>query len=588
MDRVHPVARLPLIVSYGLARQLSRSIGALIAVTPSVLAVLYIHAFGVDVPFWDQFEFVPVIDRYFTGTLSFRDLTVQHNEHRLLFPRILMLFTAVATNYNVKAEMYLSWACTCISAVLLARSFVGADPRSPAARSLLLFAPSAWMLFSLRQYEVFLWGWEVQISLAMAALVGCIVALTRSSGLDRFFAIAVACAFVASFSFASGLLVWLVGAGVLLLKRRLRRYAKSHWRMGLVWAGVASVTYGAYLVGFKRPQAHADVRSIMGDPLGSIMYFLMALGGAASTNPSEAVLIGMVLLTGYAYVAWRELSRPSDDQSPIWLSLIGFSIAVSLLITFSRSGLADSALYSRYTAMTGLGVVGLYLFLVRRRNDPFRWYAAGAVTGLFGFALIGVTSYAWVFGGGLREARQVDVYRLLTHRYQSDKALDRLYGGNVPKVRAAAVTMEKRGLSVFATAFWPGTPRNGQQFASVEIVPGPGVVTAPNVIVIDASMLDTISVSGWAIDRSAGRVARGVFVTIDDRIDIPTRYGLEHPGVAKAFGEEFRFSRFTAEFDSKLLSSEAHSLTLKVVAADNSGYYPPGPEQKLPLEVRRG
>ena len=77
---------------------------------PVFLCFNFIYRFGVDVPFWDQWELVPFLDLWASGTLSLGDLFSQHNEHRIFFPRLIMLLLAAATGWNSRAEMWFNFS----------------------------------------------------------------------------------------------------------------------------------------------------------------------------------------------------------------------------------------------------------------------------------------------------------------------------------------------------------------------------------------------------------------------------------------------------------------------------------------------
>jgi len=49
---------------------------------------------------------IPLIEKMYNGTLSFSDLLAQHNENRILFPRVVMLSIGSITRYNTIAEMF--------------------------------------------------------------------------------------------------------------------------------------------------------------------------------------------------------------------------------------------------------------------------------------------------------------------------------------------------------------------------------------------------------------------------------------------------------------------------------------------------
>ena len=68
-----------------------------------VLALVLRH--GVNVPFWDQWELVGLLAAASDGTLTWAEIFRQHNEHRMVFPKIIMLALAALTGWNVVGEM---------------------------------------------------------------------------------------------------------------------------------------------------------------------------------------------------------------------------------------------------------------------------------------------------------------------------------------------------------------------------------------------------------------------------------------------------------------------------------------------------
>ena len=43
------------------------------------------------------------------GTLCFADFFAQHNEHRILFPRLIFFGLGRLTHWNIRAELFVSW-----------------------------------------------------------------------------------------------------------------------------------------------------------------------------------------------------------------------------------------------------------------------------------------------------------------------------------------------------------------------------------------------------------------------------------------------------------------------------------------------
>ncbi|MEO8349442.1 MAG: hypothetical protein ABI610_11060, partial [Acidobacteriota bacterium] len=64
---------------------------AVAALLPWGLLAALVARNALDVPLIDQWSFVPMIERFYTGTLTAFDLWSQHGEHRLIFPRLVML-----------------------------------------------------------------------------------------------------------------------------------------------------------------------------------------------------------------------------------------------------------------------------------------------------------------------------------------------------------------------------------------------------------------------------------------------------------------------------------------------------------------
>jgi hypothetical protein len=65
--------------------------------SPMVFTLYYLLKFGVDVPFWDQWVYVPLIKAYYNGQDLISLIVQQENEHRLIFPK-LFFFRISAIN----------------------------------------------------------------------------------------------------------------------------------------------------------------------------------------------------------------------------------------------------------------------------------------------------------------------------------------------------------------------------------------------------------------------------------------------------------------------------------------------------------
>jgi hypothetical protein len=85
---------------------------------------------------------------------------------------------------------------------------------------------------------------------------------------------------------------------------------------------------------------------------------------------------------------------------------------------------------------------------------------------------------------------------------------------------------------------------------------------------------DTVTIVGWAIDDEARRPAGAVFLTVDDRLTIPTLYGTDRQDIAaKVNAPELRKVGYTATFSIQILGPGRHMLRTEIVSADGTSVY---------------
>ena len=209
-------------------RQWMAKIGAcLLVILPALIMLFYIRSFGINLVYWDQWDFLPYLEKLFQGTLTIEDIFSQHNEHRLFFPRLIMLVLAGITHYNTVAEMYASWViciCSGIAVFLLFRWMF-----AKSCNICLYFIPVSWIIFSIRQYENLLWGFQIQIFLCVLGMVIAIAMLEFSEKNLYFFLVSIAGAVIASYSFMNGLSVWPAGLVMIWLSSNHRTQKLILW-----------------------------------------------------------------------------------------------------------------------------------------------------------------------------------------------------------------------------------------------------------------------------------------------------------------------------------------------------------------------
>jgi phosphoglycerol transferase len=93
----------------------------------------------------------------------------------------------------------------------------------------------------------------------------------------------------------------------------------------------------------------------------------------------------------------------------------------------------------------------------------------------------------------------------------------------------------------------------------------------PQVIPVRGSR--AVKVTGWGIDQPSGSTGRAIDVLVDGR-PVPTFYGLDREDVSSTFGSmSYRESGFATEVAARTLAPGAHTLALRLIAANGECYY---------------
>lgn len=359
---------------------------------PAAAILILVLRFGVNVPFWDDWELARPLIRLTNGSLpGWTELASQHNEHRMLFPRLVMLALAYVSRWNVHVNMVVSVALAGMSLamlVALARPILaeaGAVGRAWAALTL-----SA-IVFSLTQWENWLWGWQVQWFLAVLGAIAAIAFATWSLRSARPWAClagAAGAAFVCQYSIASGAAIWACVVFVLAFHPLRRRVLPA-------MLAVAAAAIALYLIGYSRPLHHPSPLVALERPLAFLTY----LGNYASGPLGRDTVLGLGAMAAFlalALIALRRFRTAPELVVP-WIAMGAFAGANAVLTGIGRVGFgADQGFMSRYVTVSLLLSVALVpLGMLAFRAWPAdRWPTARTIAAVFAAGLMTVL-VAW-------------------------------------------------------------------------------------------------------------------------------------------------------------------------------------------------
>jgi len=322
-----------------------------------------IYHFGVNVIWGDQWTDINVIAHSYSGTLGWKLLWAQHNEERMLFPKLLVVLLAHTTHLNLFVEMYLG----AILLVLTAAAIVVAHRRRSPSTPWLYYCPVAFLLFSLVQYGNTLWGFQIAWYIDLCALGIALLLLDRPMLSWLALTGAMAAAVVGSFSSFQGLFIWPAGLVIFYHRRR-------PWRFTSTWVVAGIATWAFYYVGYNSNQIN-QVPSF--GSWGNIARFFFieigdVVGQSIPDTPhagNNAVLfLGIVIFVGAMYAVFRYgLRRDDRGGGPIGVALICFGLLCALSTAIGRYPLGLwEASASRYTTNDLLILGGTYLALLDR------------------------------------------------------------------------------------------------------------------------------------------------------------------------------------------------------------------------------
>ncbi len=436
-----------------------------IAVIPLGVLVWAVTVFHVNTIFGDEFSLVPLVDHLFTGQVTFHDFWVQANEHRILFPKLIIGTIAWLTHWNPFCQLLFNvLVVTCTFVILclglLAASRETSRPGGPAAILVLSI-----LLFSLNQWENWLWGIQLIEFLNILATVGAIFLLTSRSLSPMRFAVAVILGIVSHYSFGSGILVWPIGFLLLVFGPA---NGSRGWALG-VWMMAAVLSIAGYFVGWAGSPSFPAALDILMSPHRILQFLLIFLGSPLSPGSGSfytqvpaadqiyALIIGLAGI-GLTVFLVRTTGmfgfQPGRRHFLRFGALMAYAGGCGMLAAMARFSRGPAqALASRYISFSVLFWVGLLGFLLlagpdseRRGNLPA---AATVLIGLL--ALISSCNSLPTYGKHF-QCYQPGIAALVSGDPAQDWELRRLYGNNplfIPEVKRCAAILRRHRLAAF-------------------------------------------------------------------------------------------------------------------------------------------
>ena len=556
---------------------------ALLAVWVAATTVAAVVAAYSPVPYWDQWSGVTVADHW-------SHLFAQHNEHRIVVPRLFFIIDAglfAGSNMFDLASILVIQALHTVLLVVLARR---STVFGTATMGVWVAGITATFLFWGYQLENFSWGFQVQFVGVYAVATGAFAALALRAGAWSGLALAILSAAIAVYSMANGVLVpvLLVVLGVWL------RLPKLHI---LVLVLAAAALVGSYLWSYQSPGGASKTTGLLGHldffaayaltylgaPLGQLLsYAGGALGFDRMALRIPAAMVfggaGVVVLAGLGVRLMLDGGRTHPARLAL-LHVMAFVAGTAFVTALGRMDAAvlEQAMSQRYgAAAVVFWISAILLFLSLLSAGPLRrWVAPAVVSGMV--VLIAITQPSVI-----REAKQLGLIRreattaLLTGASDTEKLM-RIFP--VPEHLIEPVQrMRESRVSIFAEnwATWRGARLADQvrleapgsclgSFEAVESVPTPDQ--------------PAWRVHGWAWDRATGEAPARIVLT--DAAGVVVGYAMTgFPShAAPQVPDKVRFGR--AGWNGHLMVERATNVTAYALTGDGQAACPLEPTRKI-------
>ena len=304
---------------------------------------LYLHA--MNIPFADDILDVLQVMSGLIGAdqpgQSLELLFAQHNDHRTTSSRLLY-YLSYAAEGEINFRTLTFVANFALIMILLVMYLAIRDHFAP----WLLLLPAALVLFQLRAYGLTLWSMAA-FAYFYVYLYGfaCLLMLRNINGVRFIFAILLAS--LATFTLASGQMIWLVGVVSLLQQVAIRK--KVPLSYVAVWLGAAIAVMLAWRVGLETPNTLLYVLDFfIQKPWYQLTYYFVLLGNAVTEESvTVAATAGGLMFLLLCYSTFR--NRRAGNILP---ELFGWYIVFSVIaMTLGRAPYSDIeyALSSRYS-----------------------------------------------------------------------------------------------------------------------------------------------------------------------------------------------------------------------------------------------
>lgn len=450
----------------------------LLNIVPLVASIFYIHLFGYNLPFWDQYntDIVRIIKLH-EGTLSLSDFLVLHNDFRPIVTSIVSFIVLYFTDNNFLILSYVSVFMLIISYIALIKILLTDIEINKL--TLILLMPFSYYFFNLALISGYLWSIAIYWSTCLLFTVLSIYCAVRSAKMDLLFISSIVFAIAATFSFTSGIFVW-PSVLLILILCQPKPIAKGKV---ILWSVMGTLTFAwSYLyMGFHASGPHGYsgyaqyLSNFLNYPVQKIMCIFGSIGTTVEMNPRTSLFYGVLLVAIIIFTIKHREMFTTTVNSKVWWGLLIYSLIAGVAVALTRSGQGDffgSADQIFFVAadrhltsifLIPITIYALYLISLFGRSEKTKRHDGdlphganqlkysmmlGLIAGLLITGCITGLGGGVVAGQNNLEVKGELEYIILSYQNQPDEQLLRIYP-HVGTIQNRLVNMEQYNITPF-------------------------------------------------------------------------------------------------------------------------------------------
>lgn len=316
----------------------NRFIKLFFIIFPISIIGLLILTYGVNIPFSDEWVKEKYLESYLLQNINFSELFLQHNVHRIFFPRLLWLSALFITGeWNFVHHMIISYGIVLFQLFVfyfLIKKLVTEKIISSSLGYIFLLI-TTFILFSLQQEENWMWGFQTQIFLHTTMTVTALALLAVKTKMPPWFqfTLAIIAAIINTYSFLSGFIIWFLGTLYLLITKKKEKVQI------FIWALIGIMATAFYFFNFSTTNSGAPENISIDFILRFGVYILAYLGNPLVFHKIilasvAAILLLFTLLFSTIYI--YKNNKKVLLQSIEWPLLAIFSILTAIITGFGR------------------------------------------------------------------------------------------------------------------------------------------------------------------------------------------------------------------------------------------------------------